>query len=262
MARNSEKVERRIFIETPEQIQFAFELAGPGTRMMAYLIDLGIRSVVLAILSLVILGATGMVLPELATGLVLMLMFVLEWGYHTFFEWIWHGSTPGKRAMKIRVLRTNGVSIDFVRSAMRNLLRAADVFPFGYATAFLVMFVSKSERRLGDFAADVMVVREDRVLLRDLPPLPQESLSLPRGSSTLLGLKQRDLSLIDDFFRRRNYFLPDRSLELASILAKPIGERFRISTEEPRLLLAGILRESQDTKSSGFKPSKDSGAFR
>jgi len=251
---DQDKVDRIVSIDTPEQIQFTFELAGPATRMMAYLVDLGVRSVVLAVISLVVLIATGMVLPDLAAGIVLMVMFALEWGYHTVFEWLWNGSTPGKRAMGIRVVRTNGVSMDLTRSAMRNLLRAADIFPFGYATAVLVMFISKSDRRLGDFAADAMVVREEPVKLSRLPNLPEGALSFPRGFASKLGLKERDLSLIDVFFRRQNYFLPDRSEELASILSRPIAEQLGVDSPNPHLLLASILRDSHDRKSSWISP--------
>ena len=251
---DQDNVDRIVSIDTPEQIQFTFALAGPATRMMAYLIDLGLRSIVLALVSLVVLISTGMVLPDLAAGIVLMAMFFLEWGYHTLFEWLWNGSTPGKKAMRIRVIRCSGVSLDFTRSAMRNLLRAADIFPFAYATGVLAMFLSKTDRRLGDFAADAMVVREDPVRLRSLPKLPHPPLSLPQDFSAKLSLRERDLSLIDVYFRRQSYFLPDRSEELASILSRPISKQLGMDGQDPRLLLASILRDSHEKKPSWMRP--------
>ena len=44
-------------------------------------------------------------------------------GYFAFFEWIWNGQTPGKRWLKLRVIREDGRPITFFEAAVRNLLR-------------------------------------------------------------------------------------------------------------------------------------------
>ncbi|MFO8072542.1 MAG: RDD family protein [Polyangia bacterium] len=242
----------KVSVETPEQIRFEFELAGAGSRMLAYLIDLSIRAGIVSVIVLFLGMAVGWALPELASGLTLLVLFAVEWGYHTLIEWLWNGYTPGKRALRIRVVRSDGVGLDFVRSAMRNLLRAADLFPLFYATGLLAMYVTGSARRLGDFAADTMVVRVDRPRLRDLPPLPADAEPLPAGSLAALRLRDRDLAMIDELFRRRHLFSRDRARELAETLALPVARKLEFEGEDPELLLAGMLLAGHEVRSSWY----------
>jgi len=246
------KITGRVSVDTPEQIQFTFDLAGAGSRMLAYLIDLAIRMAALSVVGTVVMISTGWASPGLASGLLLIVAFALEWGYHTVLEWLWNGYTPGKRALRIRVVRADGVRVDFVRSAMRNLLRAADIFPFFYAAGLLTMFFTGSQRRLGDLAADTMVVREAPARLRELPPLPEDAEVLPPGAVADLKLRDRDLALIDEFFRRRHLFSRERAEELASILVDPARERLGLGPGAPEKVLAAILIAGHEVRSSWY----------
>ncbi len=248
--RDKQAVECRVSVETPGQIELTFTLAGAASRMMAYGIDILIRAGVVLVVSLFVLVATGFAAPELGMGLTLVIIFVVEWAYHTIIEWAWNGYTPGKRLLGLRVVRTSGVSIDFMRSAMRNLLRAADIFPFAYATGIFVMFFTKTERRLGDLVADTMVIREEKIRLRDLPPLPQNLDEVP--SLTTPRLKERDLALIDEFFRRQHYFSQDRGGELAEILAEAWLDRRLVQRYGPERVLAAVLVRARERRSSWF----------
>ncbi|MBW2277066.1 MAG: RDD family protein [Deltaproteobacteria bacterium] len=247
-----EKITGKVSVDTPEQIQFTFDLAGAGSRMLAYLIDLSIRLALLSVIGMIVMVSTGWASPGLATGLLLIIAFAVEWGYHTIIEWLWNGFTPGKRALRIRVVRADGVRVDFVRSAMRNLLRAADIFPFFYAAGLLTMFFTGTQRRLGDFAADTMVVREAPAKLRELPPLPEDVEALPPGSVAELKLRDRDLALIDEFFRRRHLFSPERAEELAAILVEPARARLGLADGDSESLLAAILIAGHEVRSSWY----------
>jgi uncharacterized RDD family membrane protein YckC len=246
------KVTGRVSVDTPEQIQLTFDLAGAGSRMLAYLIDFSIRLALLSVAGMVVMMTTGWAAPGLATGLLLVIAFAVEWGYHTIIEWLWNGFTPGKRALRIRVVRADGVRVDFVRSAMRNLLRAADIFPLFYAAGLLTMFFTGTQRRLGDFAADTMVIREAPAKLRELPPLPEDAETLPPGSVGELKLRDRDLALIDEFFRRRHLFSRERAEELASILVEPVRARLGLDEGDPEKLLAAILIAGHEVRSSWY----------
>lgn len=247
-----EKVSGTISVQTPEQIQFTFELAGVGARMLAYLIDLSIRLGIVFVLVFVLQMAVGWFSEGLMNGLFLIILFAVEWGYNTILEWRFNGVTPGKKALGIRVLRTDGVAVDFIRSAMRNLLRAADLFPMFYAAGFLTMFFTGTQRRLGDLAADTMVVRERKARLRELPPLPDNPVEIPSGMLGRMKLRDRDLALIDEFFRRRHLFSADRADEIASILAEPVGRRLGMEMENPERLLAGMLVAGHEVRSSWY----------
>lgn len=245
-----ENVECRVAVETPEQIQLSFNLAGISSRMMAYLIDIVIRGTVVFVIGLFVMTATGLAAPELGMGLMLVIIFVMEWAYHTVIEWAWNGYTPGKRALGLRVVRTNGVAVDLMRSAIRNLLRAADIFPFAYATGVLVMYFTKTERRLGDLVADTMVIREDRIFLRDLPPLPSGLDEVPLARYSIPRLRGRDIALIDEFFRRHHYFTHDRASELAEILTEAWLDRQVVARFGPEKVLAAVLVHARERRTS------------
>jgi uncharacterized RDD family membrane protein YckC len=246
------RISTEVIVETPEQIGFTFEIAGPSARMLAYLIDLAIRLGVASVVGTIIMIATGWASEGLATGLVLILLFAIEWLYNTLLEWLFNGVTPGKKALRLRVVRTDGVAVDFVRAAMRNLLRAADIFPFFYATGLLTMFFTGTQRRLGDLAADTMVVREERPRLRDLPPLPDRPVELTAAALAGLGLRDRDLALVDEFFRRRHLFSADRAQELAAVLADPVAKRIKDDGADPERLLAGVLIAGYEARTSWY----------
>lgn len=78
-----------------------------------------------------------------------------------FFEWIWNGQTPGKRWLKLRVIREDGRPVTFWEAAVRNLLRAVDMMPAPfYSIGLISVFVSMSDQRVGDVVAGTVVVRE------------------------------------------------------------------------------------------------------
>jgi uncharacterized RDD family membrane protein YckC len=251
------RVSSRVSVETPEQIRFEFELAGVAPRLLAYLLDLLIRAGIVSVVALVLGSLIGWASAELATGMILVILFAVEWGYHTLLEWLWNGATPGKKALGIRVVRADGVGLDFTRSALRNLLRAADIFPLFYAAGVATMIIGGRQRRLGDLAAGTMVVRVERVRLAALPPLPDGAAPVEPGRLRELGLRSRDVTLIDEFFRRRPLLSAERARELAVILAEPLAHRLGLVAEgDPELLLAGILLAGHEVRASW--PGRDS----
>ena len=53
--------------------------------------------------------------------------FLLLWGYYIVFEGFWNGQTPGKRLMKLRVIRVDGTPITLVEAVVG---RATNQTPF------------------------------------------------------------------------------------------------------------------------------------
>lgn len=139
--------------ETPEGIALALRPAGAVSRCHAFLIDLALRLVLLIIASMV-LGMLG----RFGGGLLLLIMFLIEWFYPVVFELGMNGATPGKRSLGLRVLMDSGLPVTPAASLLRNLLRTADFLPFGYALGFLCMLLRADFRRLGDLAAGTLVV--------------------------------------------------------------------------------------------------------
>ncbi|MGH7151833.1 MAG: RDD family protein, partial [Planctomycetota bacterium] len=130
-------------IETPEHVPVEFEVAGPMSRALAGLLDLLLISLALtgvALLALVLAAAAGADSAVREYGLAALLLgwFAIFLGYHPFFELRRNGQTPGKRALGLRVLRQDGLPIEFRAALVRNLLRLVDMQPgFLYGVAFI-----------------------------------------------------------------------------------------------------------------------------
>ena len=113
-------IDTTLDIDTPEQVRFSFRLAGPAQRSAAYLIDLMVRGALIAIIG-VGFSAASMFGDGFGSGLGLLLIFVLEWGYYIASEMLMNGQSIGKRALHLRVVRENGLPLSFSDSFLRNL---------------------------------------------------------------------------------------------------------------------------------------------
>ncbi len=143
---------------TPENVKFEYRLAGPMLRSFAYAIDFLVKALILVLLA-VALKPFG----EIGGGLFLVIMFVIEWLYFVAFETFTNGQSIGKRACSLRVINVNGTPLSSQQSIIRNLLRPADQFPALYATGVMLMVFTRRYQRLGDLAANTMVVIEQRI---------------------------------------------------------------------------------------------------
>jgi len=167
-------MDERIHIATPDHVSLEFELAGPGSRFSAYVIDFLCNvSLIIAIILLGYLSGGLIALRWLAQSsrgnasvswllaVAILIIFLINWGYYVFFEGLGKGSTPGKKRMGIRVIRQDGLPIGLREAALRNLVRAADMLPPpSYILGGLVMHFDAQGRRLGDMVAGTYVVVE------------------------------------------------------------------------------------------------------
>jgi uncharacterized RDD family membrane protein YckC len=222
-------------IETPEHVRFTCSVAGPARRALAYLIDLLVRAAVVTVVGGALLLASSHSDPVSGwkLGALLLLMFVLEWGYFVACEMLMNGRSVGKRALGLRVVTCDGLPVSFGSSMLRNLLRAADFLPTGYAVGLSVMTLDPRFRRLGDWAADTMVIFEARPRLRepirmDPPPTPAELAGLPAR----LDLPGQVLEALELFLRRAPELQTLREDELASMLAPHYARRFGVTYED------------------------------
>jgi uncharacterized RDD family membrane protein YckC len=189
---------------TTEKVPFRYRVAGPGSRFLAWLIDAGLIAVV-ALASAMFLGVLEQGREGLGSALVVLGIFALNWGYFLLFEWLWTGQTPGKRLLGLRVIRRRGTAVSFWQAAVRNILRFVDapLVPGFYFLGFAVAACNRESRRLGDLAADTLVVHVER-RGRPLLPLPDEGVGTERSLRQRLSALDREqrLTLLDLCMRR------------------------------------------------------------
>ena len=171
-------------IDTPENIEFAYDIAGIGSRFLAAIIDTFLiivaEGIVFfaagAITNFTALGEQVSRLESVVAALAGLLAFVILWGYYIIFELVWNGQSPGKRVVGLRRCARGGRPVTFLSAATRNLVRLIDFLPAFYGIGVIVMFIDPRARRLGDFAAGTLVVRERR-------SVTLESLTATTGAS-------------------------------------------------------------------------------
>ncbi|MDH5672380.1 MAG: RDD family protein [Myxococcales bacterium] len=148
-------------IRTAENVSFDFELAGLSSRALAWAFDMVL--IVSALFALGMLaGIFGIFLGGFAQALYMVAAFLVQWGYGTLTEWAWGGQTLGKRIVGVRVLQSAGTAITFAQAAIRNLARVVDLLPLCYGVGAVAALIDRKGRRLGDLAADTVVVRQRR----------------------------------------------------------------------------------------------------
>ena len=234
-------VDGRYTLETPENVEVDFELAGPGSRFCAMLIDTLFMGLLMLLLALLFLFANigiwrifpGAGVTQSPTGnwlnwfnaLLILFAFLVLFGYYVMFEVFMRGQTPGKRAMKIRVIRDDGTPAAAMDIVVRNLVRIVDALPAGYAIGGGLMFFHPMYKRLGDMAAGTIVVKERELDYRALPDKKYELRAVVQtGANPELEPEERNV--LTGFLTRRVELLPEARTQLAERLARPLYEKY------------------------------------
>jgi uncharacterized RDD family membrane protein YckC len=258
-----------VTIEAPEHIVFRHRVAGPGRRSLAALIDVFVcYGAALALIVLIVLAAAGFAgfkatfesMMGASTGLILVVIFAAQWLY----SFLWEGFTgrsPGKIVLDLRVVMVSGRPIGFGASALRNLLRAADVLPGLYLVGVTAMALNRRFQRLGDLVAGTMVIvagRPDKTAALGLwpPPQPVELAVLP----AIVPLDVDERVAIELFLRRRATLGPAREQELATILMAPLQSRFGFRLPDASRTLALLYDRAVNVGRSEGPPSSRSAA--
>jgi uncharacterized RDD family membrane protein YckC len=149
-------VDDRVTIATPEGVEVELVLAGLGSRFLARLLDTLIQAG-----CIIALGIAGGLAPLGGFGVAFFIVgaFCAFWVYDVAFETLSSGRTPGKRAAGIRVVGMRGEPIGFVTSAVRNVVRIADLSVLYLPGVFSILLTARNQR-LGDLAAGTVVVRD------------------------------------------------------------------------------------------------------
>jgi uncharacterized RDD family membrane protein YckC len=237
-------------VVTPEQVAIRYELAGFGSRGLAAMLDTGIQLLILLAVSLPLslMMAPGGVHADnffsqltnsTLIGILILLQFIITWGYWIGFETLWNGETPGKRLLHLRVIKDGGFPIDFRAALIRNLLRAVDVLPGLmalpiYDCAFISVLCNPQYKRLGDFAAGTLVVR----YAKDEGSLPEftfgEAQVLRLFDATTLSalplITREDMRLVQRYLQQRTNLAPPLRAEFATRLAAPLMEKLHYPT--------------------------------
>ena len=228
--------------ETSDHMVHQFRLAGIGTRFIAYLIDKLVQTgmvlglTIITVLLLILTGKlsfAGECLARLRDSLgwwlvapTIAVYELVTKGYFILFEYLWNGSTPGKRSQEIRVIRKDGRPISFVAAVIRNILRAVDILAEIYPLGLVVMFIDSRNRRLGDLAAGTLVVRERELKPPVIcTPLQESNSADAEILNVALEMTMEDYELVRKFLARRDSLDADYRRDLARQILERVSRR-------------------------------------
>jgi uncharacterized RDD family membrane protein YckC len=225
-------------VATPERVAVDLPIAGLGSRAMAYLVDLAL------------LGAVGLVLYFVGTFFVpdvvnfalglssfvrtmgVAITFFVLWVYWTLLEVVWNGQTPGKRLVRIRVVKLDGSPVTVFSSAVRNLLRVVDFMPACYPVGVITMLVDKKHRRLGDLLGGTVLVRDEKIDLSGYAQVTTSSVAV------------NELEVAMKYLARFDELEPGSQLRIG----KKLAERLGLPSSESATELRDAIRLKLETR--------------
>lgn len=253
--------EETLVIETPERVPLHFALASIGNRFIACAIDhaLQVLTFLLMIIAFSVIANVSSIddrlsnAPKWVYAVLIIILFLIVSGYFAFFEWLWNGQTPGKRWLKLRVIREDGRPVTFWEASVRNLLRSFDMMPAPfYSIGLISVFVNSRDQRVGDMVAGTVVVREreaEAPAFAQVFASPVSDPALRRSfkpvnfNANLNGLTETEIEVVETFLRRR-WDLSDVPRQwMAWRVALPIMYKLRPGYDLATFTYEGFLEE-------------------
>lgn len=270
MSANIIETEETLIIETPERVPLAFALASIGNRFLAVAIDHAIQYLTIFVVAYAFSSVSGVTknfqengaasfleeMPKWTMAIMIVALFLIFAGYFVFFEWLWNGQTPGKRLLKLRVIREDGRPITLWEALARNLLRIFDAVPGFvlpvYSVGLIAIFASGRDQRIGDLFAGTVVIRERT----DEAPTFAETFSNPIADAAFRRVNQpislqadvafvteAEIEVVESFLRRR-WDLNDRQRTwMAWRVALPLMYKLKPTYDLQNFSYEGFLEE-------------------
>ncbi|MDQ3322408.1 MAG: RDD family protein [Acidobacteriota bacterium] len=262
--------EETLIIETPERVSLAFALASIGNRFLAVAIDHFIQYLLIFIVAWAFYslsefgdafketGAAVLLeeMPKWTIAILIVVVFLIFAGYFVFFEWLWNGQTPGKRLLKLRVIREDGRPITLWEAMARNLLRIFDAVPGFvvpvYSIGLISIFASGRDQRIGDVFAGTVVVRERA----DDAPTFAETFSNPVSDAAFRRVQKKidfqadialltegEIEVVEIFLRRRWDLTEKQRIWMAWRVALPLMYKLKPNYDVQTFTYEGFLEE-------------------
>jgi len=232
-----------LIIRTPEGIVFTQLLAGPVTRFLAWLVDAFVVMGLVTLMSVAFV-LLGLLNPDFAQAMNALGYFVISIGYGVFCEWKWRGQTLGKRFLRLRVVDAEGLKLQFNQIVTRNLMRFVDSMPLFYFVGGVTCWLSPKCQRLGDIAANTVVIRTPKVSEPDLDQLLAGKFNSLRAYPHLAArLRQRvspaEAAIALQAVMRRDTFEPAARV----VLFEELAAHFRSKSDFPVEATDGLADE-------------------
>jgi uncharacterized RDD family membrane protein YckC len=228
-------------IQTSDNVGIGFDVARLGSRALALLLDLLVLAIPEGILLTI---ATGYFMAAVSSGgsdqgqLGRVMIFAAVFMFLAYFmvlEATMNGTTPGKRALNLRVVRLDGRSIGVAEAILRNVLRLVDILLW---IGVLPMFFNRYSRRFGDLAAGTMVIREHPRHAMSMAVVPAFVRRADPGPPLpgLDNLGHHEHSLLRSYLGRYD-LVPAHRARLAGQMGAVLAGRMNLAPDAPERAL-------------------------
>ena len=226
---------KRVKSQTPESVELEFTLAGVGNRTHALIIDYTFWS--LALFAILIgLGFIYWQTPWLQSPTIrpwfsaiqFLSLFAVYIGYFVTFETLWRGQTPGKRYVKIRVIREDGRNVGLQQSILRSLLRPLDDILF---LGLILILLTPQEKRLGDWVAGTISIQEGQTLTDrqiQIGPAATDLAARMTEIGQIVALTPDEFATVRNYLYRYPALTPAAQMQVSDRLSQRLLEIIKI----------------------------------
>lgn len=224
-------------IATATGVDVQLNIAGPGARSYAFVVDWHIR----LLFALAWFATTSMLLVGSLNGpdgsgaesntylLVVVVPAVAIFSlYHFILEIVMRGRTPGKRLAGIRIVTLEGQEPSLLALVIRNVLRLIDSLPVGYTLGLVFTFFTRNSVRIGDIAAGTLLVYESDARGGKLDDTPVSPAAIAK-----YGLAKAEVA--QDLLNRWDTLEEQKRIDLAIRLLPHLDSSFKADRDSKTL---------------------------
>lgn len=223
---------KSIDLKTTQNVVINYELAPARDRVFAFLLDSLIKITVVIILiwlfTSVFMDAVGFSNKAFDYFLYTIILPINTF-YTLFFEVIMNGQTPGKKILKIKIVKMDGRQPVFYDHVLRWSFRIVDVWLSLGSIAVILSTSSDYAQRLGDIVSNCTVIKvsnNDSISLDDLMRIESLKDYTPQYYG-ISNFRESDILLIkqtiDRYVLHRNDAHKQAVLELTERLSEKLG---------------------------------------
>lgn len=226
-----------IAINTSQNVNLDFSVASMGDRMLAFIIDMVIK--ISYILFLILVFTKIIPIDPIISGWdswsvmaffgIILLPIEL---YTLVFESLMEGQTPGKKMVKIKVVKKDGYQAKFSDYLIRWFFRLVDIFISSGFVGLMSMIFSPYNQRLGGIASGTAVISVKNKVVIDHTIIEHLDETYQPKYQQVLALTDHDMQIIKNNFHKA---LQLKEYEVINTLAEKIREITNIPDERPKI---------------------------
>jgi hypothetical protein len=189
-----------------------------------------------------------MTLPSRFSGYIFYLVFIPLFFFYTLcFEILMNGQTPGKAALRLKVVKIDGTEARISDYIIRWSFRMIDIyFSLGSLATLFVSSTAKSQR-LGDIVANTAVISlrtETKIRVADIERSILAQNYSPKYRE-VLQLNENEMIIVKTVLERQRLYPSEAHIQIIGEVRDILCRRLNIPKpgEEPHIFLSTLIND-------------------